>query len=523
MSSHELDLAYLVLTVLYGAMLLILSAYGLNFFYLTWVAWKRRNTRIELGLLTEYPLVTVQVPIYDERYVAERIINAVCQLDWPPDRLEIQILDDSTDGTREIVAQLVARWRAAGLKIAQLHRANRAGYKAGALGAGLAVARGQFVAIFDADFVPPADFLKRALPYLLADRRAGFVQARWGHLNREASLLTRLQSLSIDGHFLVEQFARQRHGYLLNFNGTAGVWRRTAIEEAGGWSAGTLTEDLDLSYRAALRGWKACFAPELVVPAELVNDITAFRKQQSRWAQGSIECAARLAPQVLRSHLPCRIKLEAVFHLTGYLIQFLMLLASLTYPFVLASLEHSAALKALYLLSWIFAPISLAPTVLFSYAQIVLEPRHWWRRLPLLLGLTMLGSGMALNSTRAVMRGLRGRAAVFERTPKSGEVGRRRKTIGPDYSPPFDPIVFAEIALCLFNLNTLRLAWLAGNWGIWLYSLCFAAGLAYVAGLSLWQAREAVWEKLHAARLNGPSDAQRQRAVSIFPWTSDDS
>jgi cellulose synthase/poly-beta-1,6-N-acetylglucosamine synthase-like glycosyltransferase len=510
--SHEFDVAYLLLTLLYGVILIVWSAYGLHFYYLTWLAWKHRKTRIAVGALNHYPMVTVQVPIYNERYVADRIVDAVCRLDWPRDRLEIQILDDSTDSTRELVAQRVARWRAAGVDVAQLHRSKRTGYKAGALGEGLAVARGEFMAIFDADFLPPPDFLQRTIPYLLADPRAAFVQARWGHLNRKASLLTQLQSLSIDGHFMVEQFARQRSDFLMNFNGTAGVWRRMAIEEAGGWNAGTLTEDLDLSYRAALRGWKACYVPDLVVPAELVDDIGAYRKQQSRWAQGSIECAIRLGPQVLRSQMPRRIKLAALFHLTGYVSQFLMLLAALTYPFVLGAVEYNAVLKALYVASWVFAPISLAPLTLYSYAQIAIEPRRWWRRLPLLLGLTMLGAGMALNSIRAATRALCRREAAFERTPKSGEVGRRRKLRGGEYALPFDAIVFAELGLCLFNLNTLHLAWVAGNWGIWLYSLFFAIGLACVAGFSVWQAREAAVERLRVLMLNGRSIVKRKSA-----------
>jgi cellulose synthase/poly-beta-1,6-N-acetylglucosamine synthase-like glycosyltransferase len=480
---------YGLLIALYAITLIVLSAYSVNFFYLTWVAWRQRSDRREPPALIDCPIVTVQVAIYNERYVAERIVDAVCRLDWPRDRLEIQILDDSTDATREIVAARVARWRAAGFNVAQLCRSNRAGYKAGALSAGLAVARGEFIAIFDADFAPPPDFLRRALPALVSDARLGFVQARWGHLNREASLLTRLQALWIDGHFMVEQFARDRCGFLMNFNGTAGVWRRAAIDDAGGWSAGTLTEDLDLSYRAELRGWRARLLPDLVAPAELVDNLNAYRKQQARWAQGSMECAVRLAPQVLRSKLRPSVKLAAVFHLTGYAVQVLALLASLTYPFVLSALDHSAALRALYTTSWIFAPISLAPIVLLLYAQLTLDPRRGWRQLPLLLGLTMLGSGMALNSTRAVLRGLRGRAAAFERTPKSGQTGRRRDPLDHEYALPFDSIVFFELALCLFNLNTLRLAWLAGNWGIALYALCFVIGFAYVAGHSVWQAR----------------------------------
>lgn len=485
----------------YTLTLLALSLYGLNFLYLIAVAWRHRRDRVTAPILTEYPAVTVQIPIYNERAVAERIIEAACRLDWPRDRLEIQVLDDSTDETRDIVEQAAARWRAAGRDVVHIHRVKRAGYKAGALSAGLASAKGEYIAIFDADFVPPPDFLRRAMPPLMADTRLAFVQARWGHLNREASLLTMLQSLSIDGHFMVEQFARDCGGYVMNFNGTAGVWRRCAIEDSGGWSAGALTEDLDLSYRAALRGWGSCLLPDLVAPAELVADVAAYRRQQTRWAQGSIECAVRLLPQVWRSAVARRIKIEAFFHLTGYFIQVLMLIMSIVYPLVVAAADRAPLLHLVYSASWLFAPLALAPTLFFAYGQIALDRRNWWRRAPYLLCLTVLGSGMVLNSARAIVRALRGGSAVFERTPKSGQVGRSRAALNKSYSLPFDPIVLGEAALCAFNLNTARLAWYAESWGILLYALVFAAGLAYVAGLSLWQRREALLTEAQALRL----------------------
>jgi cellulose synthase/poly-beta-1,6-N-acetylglucosamine synthase-like glycosyltransferase len=514
-------IAIFLIAVVYGLTLIALSLFNINFFHLVWVAWQHRHDRISAPPLTEFPLVTVQIPIYNERHVAGRVIEAVCRLDWPRDRLEIQVLDDSTDATREIVAQAVAHWRAAGLNIVDVHRAVRSGYKAGALQAGLAAAQGEFVAIFDADFVPPPDFLRRAVPHLVGDARLGFVQARWGHLNHDASLLTMLQSIWIDGHFMVEQFARDRAGYVMNFNGTAGVWRRRAIEDAGGWSAGTLTEDLDLSYRAALRGWRSHLLRDLVAPAELVGEISAYRRQQARWAQGSIECATRLLPQVWCSRLAWRAKVQALFHLTGYAIQLFVLIMSLLFPLMLIALDHSPALRGIYLAGWVFAPLGLVPSLFLLYAQLSVQRRSGWRLIAYLACLTMLGSGMALNSTRAVLRGLRGRAAAFERTPKSGQVGRSRASSGSEYAPPFDRIVLGEIALCLFNLHTAWLAWQAHSWGILWYALLFAVGMAYVAGLSLWQRRQALlrdarlaWLKLarawrkqnRAARISAPHD-----------------
>ncbi len=399
----ETILIYAV-ALIYGVTLLALSLYGINFLYLVFVAWRHRHDRPAAPALVDYPLITVQIPIYNERYVAARVIDAACQLAWPRDRLEIQILDDSTDGTREIVSQMIAHWQAEGVDVVHIHRVWRSGYKAGALSEGLVSAKGEFIAIFDADFVPPPDFLCCTIPHLVADAGLGFVQARWGHLNHEASLLTMLQSLSIDGHFMVEQFARDRGGFVMNFNGTAGVWRRRAIEHAGGWSAGTLTEDLDLSYRAALRGWRSRLLPDLVAPAELVGQIAAYRRQQTRWAKGSIECAVRLLPQVWRRRLAPRVKIQSFFHLTGYVIQVLMLIMSLVYPLIVTVADRVPLLNAVYSASWVGAPIALAPTLFFAYAQIAIDRSRWWRRIPYLLCLTVLGSGMVLNSTRAIAR-----------------------------------------------------------------------------------------------------------------------
>jgi len=487
---------------LYGLTLIAMSLYGLNFLFLVFVAWHHRRDHVDAPPLSTYPMVTVQIPIYNERYVAERAIEAACRLDWPHDRLEIQVLDDSTDATREIVAQAVARLRPTGVNISHLPRSNRVGYKAGALRDGLTTAQGEYLAIFDADFVPPPDFLRQAMPHLIADSRVGLVQARWGHLNREASLLTRLQACNIDSHFLIEQFARDRAGWFMNFNGTAGVWRRRAIEEAGGWNIGTLTEDLDLSYRAVLSGWRTRLLPELVAPAELVGEASAYRRQQTRWAHGSVECATRLLPLVWRARLPWRMKIEAFFHLSGYAIQVLVLVMSIVYPFLLMLADDSHILNLLYWTGWVFAPIAAAPAVFFAYAQVALEGRRWWRRMPDLGLILLLGSCMVLNSTRAVLRGLRRDAAAFERTPKSGQVGRQRASSGGEYSLPIDPIVLGEVALCVFHLNTARLAWAAQSWGIFLYAVSFAAGLAYLSGLSLWQRREMLYVGLRAAISN---------------------
>src|SRR5262245_41213917 len=279
-------------------------------------------------------MVTVQLPISTEHYVPERVIEAAARLDWPPDRLEIQVLDDSTDETSAVVDATVARIRLRGLAIEVLRRPARIGFKAGALAAGMASARGELIAYFDADFVPPADFLHRTVPHF-ADPGIAFVQTRWEHINRSYSPLTVLQSILLDGHFGIDQFARYRSGYFFNFNGTAGVWRRTAMESAGGWSHDTLSEDVDLSYRAYLASWQARYLRDVETPAELPVTMAAFRRQQDRWATGNFQCMRKLLPRIWRAPLPFSVKLQASVHLSGYAIHLSMFALMLVYPFIL--------------------------------------------------------------------------------------------------------------------------------------------------------------------------------------------
>jgi cellulose synthase/poly-beta-1,6-N-acetylglucosamine synthase-like glycosyltransferase len=301
-----------------------LAIYGVNAYVMVATHWRhRRNAERSRALPDPLPAVTIQLPLYNERYVATRLLEAVGALDYPRDRLEIQVLDDSTDDTTEIVASIADRLRAHGLDVVHLHRRVRTGFKAGALAEGLIAARGEFVAIFDADFVPPPGFLKATLPCFQPD--VAVVQARWGHLNRSFSALTVAQSLGIDGHFAVEQSARARAGLFLNFNGTGGIWRRAAILDAGGWAHDTLTEDLDLSYRAQLRGWRIVYRPDIVCPAELPVLVTGFKSQQRRWAKGSIQTAIKLLPAVMAAPRSPWVKYQAFVHLTYYMIHPLML------------------------------------------------------------------------------------------------------------------------------------------------------------------------------------------------------
>ncbi len=432
-----------------------LGLYGLNCYVLAFrfLRVRRRDAERTAAVRAAFdlprarwPRVTVQLPVFDERLVVERLVEAACALRYPRDRLEIQVLDDSTDDTTERVARLARRFAAAGIDIVHLHRTARDGYKAGALAAGLECARGEWIAVFDADFVPAPDFLERTVPFF-SDERTGVVQCRWEHLDCDLNALTRLQALAVDGHFGIEQVARCRSGWFLNFNGTAGVWRRRAIDEAGGWTGDTLTEDLDLSYRAQLAGWRIEYLLDTGVPAELPASLAAFKSQQRRWAKGSIQTARKLLGPVLRAPLPAALKLQAALHLTHYLIHPLMLLVALTsLPVHLtgttATRGAGTALAALLFVG------TCGPTALYVLSQRALgRPLRTLLALP---ALVLVGTGIALSNTRAVVEALAGRSSPFVRTPKDRAVGRGRERAGA-YRPPTDGLWPAEAALALWT------------------------------------------------------------------------
>jgi cellulose synthase/poly-beta-1,6-N-acetylglucosamine synthase-like glycosyltransferase len=482
------DLFFIPVAFLYLSVVGILFVFGINFFYLTFLAVRHSSQKRKDLLPDALPRVTVQLPFYNELYVAERLVKAAARLDYPAHLLEIQVLDDSTDETVEIIQQLVEQLRSEGVNIVYLHRSQRTGYKAGALAEGTAISKGEFLAIFDADFVPPEDFLRRALPSF-NNPKVAFVQARWGHLNPNYSLLTRLQSLAIDAHFIVEQTARSVGSYWFNFNGTAGIWRKQAIQDAGGWKWDTLTEDLDLSYRAFLRGWEAAYLPDLEVPAELPVSFNAYRRQQHRWARGSLECALRLIPEVWGSHLPFSKKIEASLHLSGYGIHLLLFALAILYPGVVLLAQQHPVLVNLFGISALFSLTGFAPTIFFVAAQKRLG-RNWLRSLPAILFMTALGSGMMMNTARAAFQILRGRAGVFERTPKYGIVqGNQDWKQHKHYHLGVDSIVLGEVLLAFWNIGTLVLASYSGDWGIGLYALIFSIGLFFVAGMSISQAK----------------------------------
>jgi cellulose synthase/poly-beta-1,6-N-acetylglucosamine synthase-like glycosyltransferase len=364
----------------------------------------------------EWPDVTVQLPLYNERWVAERLLRAVATLDYPRQRLHVQVLDDSTDETTGIVAAVSAELRAGGLDVAVLHRDARPGFKAGALAAGLSTAPGDLLCVFDADFVPPRDFLRRVVPWF-ADPGVGMVQARWSHLNREASLLTRAQAVMLDGHFAIEHAARHRSGCFFNFNGTAGVWRRAAIEAGGGWQADTLTEDLDLSYRAQLAGWRFVFLPELAVPAELPAEVADFKAQQQRWARGAAQTCRKLLPRVLVAPLPARVKTEAVFHLTQSLAYPLMVaLALLIFPAMILR-RGTDAWKLLAIDLPLFGCATVSVLLFYLGSQLAVRA-PLGRAVRVLPAVMALGIGLSVANSGAVAAGLLRRGGTFQRTPK---------------------------------------------------------------------------------------------------------
>ncbi|NIQ99513.1 MAG: glycosyltransferase [Gemmatimonadales bacterium] len=408
-----------VLIGLHLAAAMVLASYGLHRLLLA-VRYVRRVRGRQTVPAREpdfLPSVTVQIPLYNERYVAERAILASGKLDYPKDLLEVQVLDDSTDDTSQAVARAVSQLRAKGVQAVHLRRTSRVGYKAGALAAGTEQARGEFLAIFDADFVPTPDFLRRVVGEF-RDPTVGMVQARWGHLNAESSLLTRAQALQLDAHFTVEHGVRAAAGWFFNFNGTAGVWRRQAIESAGGWHTDTLTEDLDLSYRAQLAGWRFVYRDDLEVPAELPVEVAAYRTQQQRWAQGGIQTACKILPTLARAQIPTSIRREAFWHLTAhftYPAMVLLAMVGLAAGWVLGPLHRSWLLAADgALLTFALAAL----TVFYGVAAWVRGGPRWWRRLATVPVILVLGVGIALGQAAAVYRGLTRKSTPFLRTPK---------------------------------------------------------------------------------------------------------
>lgn len=463
----------------------LLAIYGINALVL---AGLRRWQHISIPVLDpvqadDWPQVTVQLPIYNERYVVERLIESVAAIDYPHDRLYIQVLDDSTDITADLVAQLVAHYQSKGIDIEHVQRTNRQGYKGGALACGLRFAKGDFIAIFDADFVPKPDFLKRTVPYFDRDGKTGCVQTRWGHLNRENSWLTRTQANGIDGHFIIEQETKSEAGLFLNFNGTAGIWRRTCVEDAGGWHHDTLTEDLDLSYRAQLRGWKIRYLPHIITPAELPEKISAFKSQQFRWAKGSIQTAKKLLRELWRSSQPLVVKVEGTIHLTHYAVHPLMIINLLL---IMPLLLSSNFLLNIYPF---FALAAIGPLFMYLTAMGKQEVPLLKRTINLFM-LVLLGMGLSLNNSRAVGEALIGKKTPFKRTPKYNLHDHQTGEKYHDYLLPKDGSIWLEALMGIYALGLFFFALSRGNWGLVFWLSLIASGLFYITVLNVKQSLE---------------------------------
>jgi cellulose synthase/poly-beta-1,6-N-acetylglucosamine synthase-like glycosyltransferase len=496
-----------LIALLYAVAAFGLAAYGMNALFLTALFLRRRARPLPGRVEREnLPAVTVQLPIYNEKYVATRVINAVCALDYPRDLLQVQVLDDSTDETVELVRHTVRRWRRRGLDVQHVRRGHREGYKAGALVHGLQRASGEFIAVFDADFVPERDWLTRSIAHYLAPRteRLGLVQTRWSHLNPDESPLARAQALALDGHFGVEQAARMAGGLLFNFNGTAGLWRRSCIEEAGGWSGATVSEDLDLSYRAQLMGWQLHYDSSIAAPAEIPSRITAYKRQQFRWAKGSIQVARLLAGRVLLARLTPFQKVQAVLHLTGYLVHPLMVvLLLLTVPLLAWGWPARFATQQ-QLLAWL-SVASLGAPLLYGVAQRSLYGAGWTLRYRWMPLLALLGSGVALSNTWAVLQGLFGRpGGEFQRTPKYGEADQA-VTRQRSYHIPVGWSTVGELLLAGYALLGCIVAALQEQWFAIPFLCLYMCAFGWVAALSLWQNRPVAdelrsrrpWQRLH--------------------------
>lgn len=440
-----------VVLISYFVSLCILFVFGCHGFIMIYYHNKYRNVKHASKALENFtPKVTIQLPLYNELYVVERLINAVCEIDYPIDMMEIQVLDDSTDETTVITAKIVEKKQQEGFDIVHVRRGTREGFKAGALKEGLKTAKGDYIAIFDADFIPNKNFLKKTLSFF-SDEKVGMVQTRWEHINGDYSILTKAQALALDGHFVIEQTVRNKAGFFINFNGTGGIWKRKCIEDAGNWHGDTLTEDLDLSYRAQLNGWRFVFLKDFTSPAELPSEINALKSQQFRWTKGAIETAKKILPLVWRAKIPLRVKLQATFHLTNNIVfPFILLTAILNVPLIF--IKNSGSHQVYFAILSLFVLAFVSSFLFYLYSQ--KDIRTDWRKKIVLFPLFMAGSmGFAVNNSRAVIEGLLNRKSEFVRTPKFKVVSERDTWIGKKYlTTKLEFSTFVEALMALYCL-----------------------------------------------------------------------
>src|ERR1700719_2207665 len=478
------SLGHIVWTFCYLAVLIGLSAYGVHRYFIIYLFLKNRKRKAEpVCQFTQLPRVTMQLPIFNEIYVVERLLRSVSELDYPRELLQIQVLDDSTDDTRDVTASCARELRQRGFDVQLIHRVDRTGFKAGALAAGLESAEGEFVCILDADFVPRRDLLRHTI-HFFTDAQVGMIQTRWGHLNRGYSLLPRVQAMFLDGHLVLEQTARSRSGRFFNFNGTAGLWRKSCIKEAGGWQHDTLTEDLDLSYRAQLAGWRFIFLPDVVTPAELPVDMNGFKSQQHRWTKGSIQTCKKLLPRIWRSQLPLPIKVEATGHLmSNFAYLLLACLCVLLHP---STGGPQAGWVRTFLIDVpIFLTASVSVAVFYICAQRELHPRGWLKEILLLPCLLALGVGLSLNNARAVLEAVFNHKSDFTRTPKYGIERKSQPWRTLKYRPLKSALPLAELAFAIYFSYFVWFAIAHRQFISVPFLLMFQSGFLYVALSSL--------------------------------------
>ena len=481
-----MEILKLVVLSAYFTILTVLSVYGAHRLWMLWLYYKHKQDEPQpMGGADYEPMVTVQLAIFNEMNVVERLVDSVVRMDWPKDRLEIQVLDDSTDDTMKAAKAVCEKYAALGFDISHLHRTDRTGFKAGALAHGLKVAKGEVVAMFDADFIPTEDFLRKAVPHF-ADPKIAFVQGCWAHLNRDFSLLTQVQAILLDGHFVFEHTARNRSGAFFNFSGTAGMWRVSAIADAGGWQHDTITEDADLSYRAQLKGWKGVYLKDLVVPDELPVDVNAFKSQQHRWAKGNAQVIRKLMTTIWKSEASLHTKLECWFHLSANCNYLLMVVLAV----IMVPCMVLRAGTPWYVLLATDGPFFLLNAVsvglYFGLSQRELtDNRGWSSRLKYIPGLMSLGIGLGLNQAKAVLEGFFTDDKEFKRTPKLG-VDANGKTLNKRaYKVPKSLITFLELGFAFYYLAAVIVSIDLHKWASVPFLVLFFNGFAYMSLFSL--------------------------------------
>jgi cellulose synthase/poly-beta-1,6-N-acetylglucosamine synthase-like glycosyltransferase len=476
----------LVVIIMYCIALLLIFIFSLGQLHLTWHYLKaKKENKVDVASMENYPVVTIQLPVFNEKYVVKRLIDAVCQFDYPKEKLEVQVLDDSDDETVAIIKEKVEEWSAKGIDITQVRRPDRKGFKAGALQYGMDICKGEYIAIFDADFLPETDFLKKTLPSFNED--TGVVQTRWGHLNRDYSILTELQAFGLDAHFSVEQIGRSHAGSFINFNGTGGIWRKECIYDAGGWSADTLTEDLDLSYRAQLKGWKFSYLEDCVAPAELPVIMSAVKSQQYRWNKGAAETARKNLGKVLKSKLKFGNKMHAIFHLFNSSVFVCLLLAAvLSIPMLFIKdvnpqLEFLFDIGSIFLLG--FFSIAFFYWIAVKQSKPKNTGRHYFRLFPMFLTVSM---GLSLHNAFAVLEGLLGFKSDFIRTPKFN-ITKKSDTWKENIyiKPKINLLTIFEGLLSLYFIGGVAAGVYLHDWGLIIFHVMLAVGFASVFYLSV--------------------------------------